>query len=132
MDLYQGSLGSHAQTEEDEGPMVLDLEQYEELKKAYQVVIERAECARRLAENPDFQKLVMEGYLQDEPKRLAELMASGRLHQTNLENCTRELDAIGKFRTYLSNIIQQGNISEDDLKALEEERERALQEDAGE
>jgi hypothetical protein len=125
MDLYNASNA----VEEDE-PMVLSLEDYEDAKKSLQTIIDRADAARRLSENKDFDSLVMQGYLTDEPKRLAELMASGRLHKSTMEDCTANLDAIGKFRSYMKDMLEQGNIARDDLVSLEEARDEAIRQEA--
>lgn len=121
MDLYNAS---NAQESEEEIP--LTLEEYEDAKKSLNKIIERAGAARRLAENEDFKALVMEGYLTDEPVRLAELMASGRLHKSSMENCMAEMDAIGKFRTFFRNMLEQGNLAADELVSLEEARDEAI------
>ena len=121
MDLYNASMGEEMPEE-----IELTLEQYEEAKQHYQGIIDRADAARRLADNPDFQMLVLDGYLTNEPKRIAELMASGRLNQMNLDNCSREMAAIGAFRNYMKMHIEQGNLAKDELVGLEEARDEAI------
>lgn len=121
MDLYNAST-----VVEDEEPMVLSLEEYEDAKKSLETIIVRADAALRLAKNEDFKQLVMQGYLSDEPKRLADLMASGRLVQQSMENCTRELDAIGKFRNFMREMTSQGEMARTELASLEEAREEAI------
>lgn len=121
MDIYNASLGEN-QPEEIE----LSLEQYEEAKKHYTSIIERGEAARRLTENPDFKMLIMEGYLTSEPMRLAELMASGRLNSTTMENCKNEISAIGSFRNFMKLHIEQGNLAKESLVDLEEARDEAI------
>jgi len=120
-DLYNASLG-----DEEESPIELTLEQYEEAKEHYGTITERADAARRLADNDDFKALVMTGYLTDEPMRLAELIASGRLNEKVREDCSRQLVSIGDFRTYMKNIIEQGNMARDEMTALEEARDEAI------
>jgi hypothetical protein len=121
MDLYNASLGG-------EEPETIELthEQYEEAKDHFSTVIQRADAARRLAENDDFVALVMEGYLTDEPKRLAELIASGRLNDKVRDDCSRQLVSIGDFRGYMKNIIEQGNFARDEMISLEEARDEAI------
>jgi len=121
MDLYNAST-----VVEDEEPMVLSLEEYEDAKKSLETIIVRADAALRLSKNEDFKQLVMQGYLSDEPKRLADLMASGRLVQQSMENCTRELDAIGKFRNFMREMTSQGEMARTELASLEEAREEAI------
>ena len=121
MDLYNASMGT-----EEEAPIELTLEQYEEAKTHYSTITDRAEAARRLADNPDFQNLVMQGYLTDEPSRLAELMASGRLNDKVFDDCSRQIRSIADFRDYMKNIIEQGNMAADELKDLEMARDEAI------
>lgn len=121
MDLYNASLGEEAPDE-----IELTLEQYEEAKTHYQTIIDRADSARRLADNPDFKSLVMEGYFENEPKRLAELMASGRLPQSGFDGCVEEMKSIGRFRNFLKLHIEQGNAARDEMESLEEARDEAI------
>lgn len=121
MDLYNASLG-----DEDESPIELTLEQYEEAKAHYGTITSRADSARRLADNDDFKNLIMTGYLTEEPMRLAELVASGRLNEKVRDDCFRQLVSIGDFRNYMKNIIEQGNMASDELEALEEARDEAI------
>ena len=129
MDLYNAALGQEAEDE----PMELTLEQYEEAKAHYNGIIARGEAAKRLAENPDFKLLVMEGYLTNEPRRLADLMSSGRLNnQLSIDGVQRDLLAVGSFRTYMKSHTDEAHIAVMELASLEEAREIALAEEAGE
>lgn len=121
MDLYNASLG-----EETESEIELTLEQYEEAKEHYSTITDRADAARRLADNEDFKNLIMTGYLTDEPQRLAELIASGRLNEKTVSDCSRQLVSIGDFRGYMKNIIEQGGMAADELKDLEMARDEAI------
>lgn len=124
MDLYNASLG-----EQEESPIDLSLEQYQEAKEYLGIIVQCSEAARRLADNPDFKLLVIEGYLSNEPKRLAELMSSGRLNEKTSSDCSRQIISTADFRNYMKNIIDQGNMAEDELKSLEEARDAAIQEE---
>ena len=121
MDLYNASNGF-----EHEEEIPLTLEEYEDAKTHLQKIRDRAECAKRLAKNDDFKALFIEGYLTDKPKQLAELMASGRLHEKNMEGCMRELDSIGRARNYFKEHLEQGQLAIEELQALEEAREAAI------
>ncbi len=121
MDLYNASLGT-----EEPDEIELTLEQYEEAKAHYKTIIDRADAARRLAMNDDFKSLVMVGYFENEPARLAELMASGRLPNSSFDGCVEEMKSIGRFRNYLKLHIEQGNMAQDELKSLEEARDEAI------
>lgn len=123
MDLYNASMGT-----EEEDQIELTLEQYEEAKAHYQTIIERGNAARRLADNPDFKSLVLEGYLDNEPNRLANLMASGRLNDKVFADCTRQIRSVADFREFMKDIINQSSMAEDELKGLEEARDLAIKE----
>ena len=127
MDLYNASMG-----EEIADEIELTVEQYQEAQEHYQGIIDRANSARRLASNEDFKSLVMEGYFQNEPNRLADLMASGRLAGSAFEGCVQELKSIGNFRNYLKMHIEQGHFAEIEMAALEEARDEAIKNEAGE
>ncbi|AGH07383.1 hypothetical protein SUFG_00010 [Sulfitobacter phage phiCB2047-B] len=122
MDLYNASNNF----EDDEQEQVLTVAEYEEQKESLQLIISRGKLARTLASNPEFKQLISEGYLTQEPQRIAELMASGRLHKNNMENCMAELDAIGKFRSFLRLNLEQASAAESELASLEEARDESI------
>ena len=127
MDLYNASQGN----EEDEELIELTLEQYEEAKSHYGSIIERADAARRLAKDDDFKNLILVGYLENEPQRLAELMASGRLPEQSMKNCVKDIESVARFRNYMKMHMEQGQMAADELASLEEARnEVILQEEA--
>jgi hypothetical protein len=127
MDLYNASLGH-------EEPETIELthEQYEEAKSHFADIIAKGDAARRLAENEDFKLLIMQGYFVDEPNRMAELMASGRLNEKVFDNCTSSIKSVADFRTYMKNIMEQARMAHDELKGLEEARDEAIKAEAGE
>lgn len=128
MDLYNASNGVDLdQTAADE-QVAITLDEYEDMKKALETDIARGDIARRLASNEDFKELVMVGYLEDEPKRLAELMASGRLHETTMNNCAKSLAAVGDFRNFMKQALTQGEQAREELEGLEEARNEAIAE----
>lgn len=121
MDLYNASMGEEVPDE-----IELTLEQYEEAKTHYEGIIKRADAARRLSENDDFKDLVMTGYFENEPQRLAELMASGRLPNSGFDGCVEDMKSIGRFRNYMKMHIEQGQLARDELESLEEARDEAI------
>lgn len=125
MDLYNASMGEDFSDE----PMELTHEQYEEAKAHYQGIIARGEAAKRLAENEDFKLLVMEGYLVNEPRRLAELAASGRINNDiTRQGVMRDLEGVGSFRTYMKMHTDEAAVAVAELESLEEAWELALTE----
>lgn len=132
MDLYNASSSGFIDAGDNEEPKELTLEELDQARKENEAIIEVAEAARRLAENPDFKLVVMDRYFESEPRRLTGMMASGKIHETTFNNCAKELEAIGKFRAFLSFTLEQGNIAEADLAALEEARDDFLENQAQE
>ena len=127
MDLYNTSMG-----EEEPDTIELTHEQYEEAKAHFDDIITKGDAARRLAKDEGFELLILQGYLFDEPARLAELLSSGRLNNKVAEDTAEAIKAVGIFRNYMKNIIEQSNIAKDELAGLEEARDIAIKEAAGE
>lgn len=97
----------------------LTMEQYQEYKASCEELLRQAKSAAKLAEQPEFKEIVMDAYFDQEPKRLAGLMATGRLSDKQFDECISELRAIGSLRTFLQDFIQKGNIAQDELNNLE-------------
>lgn len=125
MNLYEQS-----QSDDSEQVARMTFEEYEEYKKVCEALLEKAEAAARLAQNKDFKEIVMDAYFDQEPKRLAGLMATGRLNDKQFDECVSELRAIGSLRVFLQDFIQKGNIAMDELKNLEEAYNEAVEADA--
>lgn len=126
MNIYE------ANEENEEGVAHLTHDQYQEYKKSCEQLLAQAKSASKLAENPDFKNIVMGAYFEQEPMRLAGLMASGRLSEKQFDECTQELKAIGSLRTFLQDFIQKGNIAADELANLEVAWNEAVMENATE
>lgn len=114
MNLYE----SDAPEEQEQAHLTVD--QYQEYKKSCIDLLDMAKAAERLSENADFKLIVMDAYFDQEPKRLAGLMATGRLNERQFDECVADLKSIGSMRTFLQDFIQKGNIAADELKNLEE------------
>lgn len=131
MDLYNAS-NVIQETHEDDEPVAMTLEEYEENKAAMERAIEGHSAALRLAENEDFKALVMEGYFSEHPKRLGAMIASGRMNSKNIEGAVKDLEGVASFRTYLQQHLEQGQIARDELAALEEAFQEAMENEAAE
>ena len=97
----------------------LTMEQYQEYKASCEDLLRKAKAAEKLAGLPEFKEIVIDAYFDQEPKRLAGLMASGRLSDKQFDECVSELKAIGSLRTFLQDFIQKGNIAQSELANLE-------------
>lgn len=107
-----------------------NFEEFEAYKATVVGVIEQAKAAMRLAENPDFQKIIMTAYLEQEPARLASLMASGKLNAKSFDECAEDLRGIGNLAAFLSQYAQKGVIANQELEDLEEARRAAIEDGA--
>lgn len=97
----------------------LTMEQYQEYKASCEMLLNQAKSAEKLAGLPEFKEIVMDAYFDQEPRRLAGLMASGRLNDKQFDDCVSDLRAIGSLRTFLQDFIQKGNIAQSELENLE-------------
>lgn len=122
MDLYNAALG-----EEEMPEMAMTMEEFEQAKSELEDTINRGEAAVRLASNPDFKLLMMDGYFKAETNRLVELLTSGKISKSVREGCAEELDAIGKAKSYFSTAVTTANAAREELKELEEARDEALE-----
>ena len=106
-------------TDEDE-TVEITVEQYQAHKDMCKTVIAQRVAAQRLFTNEDFQTLVMRGFVEGEAERLTGMIISGTLPEEEMENCAKDLRAIGVFNSYMSSCVQKGNYAEDQLAKLEE------------
>ena len=113
MNLYEDDVQDTEETAH------LTVEQYQEYKASCKELLRQAKAAAKLSENPEFKEIVMDAYFDQEPKRLAGLMATGRLSDKQFDECISELRAIGSLRTFLQDYIQKGNIAQSELENLE-------------
>lgn len=102
-----------------EEPTGMTFEEAQEYKASCEHVIRQSDAALRLAKNPDFVTLIMEGYFTEEPKRLGMMMASGRINEKQIQGCMEDLRGIGNLRAFLASFIQKGEIAKGELANLE-------------
>ena len=75
------------------------------------------EAAMRLSENADFKKVVIELYLEKEPARLVGMLAAS-LPEGQHKAVQDDLMGIGKFKLFMSHLVQAGNTARQDLEDL--------------
>lgn len=84
----------------------------EELKES----IELAEALKRLQSNPDFNKVINKGYLEDNAIRLVALRSSPSLQEKEQqESVLKEIDGIGALLNYFRRIMYMGEEAKADL-----------------
>lgn len=112
---------------EDEGVAALTHEEYTAHKAACEAIVDKSDAAIKLSNNPEFIEIVMMAYLEDEPKRLGSIMASGKLTPKSFEDCVADLRSIGSMRGFLQDFVTKGDIARDELAGLEEAWNEAVE-----
>ena len=125
MEIYQNGQAVHA---DEEPPVhVFESEQeFNEYKASCEFVLKQAKAAQKLSESPAFQEIIMKDYFENEPKRLGQLMASGKMTPKGFDDASYDLRSIGHLRSYLSNFIMKGNIAAAQLEEMEVARAAAM------
>lgn len=91
--------------------------------------IEKRDALLRLLKNRDFKKLVLTEYFENEPKRLATLVAHPNFQSDEQQKSVMEdLRSIGTLQQFFNMLRVQGDMNERAIKDHEEEREALLQE----
>lgn len=78
-------------------------------------MVERREKLNKLFSNREFRSLILEGYMKDEPARLAKLMGDSTNARLR-DEIVLELTAIGKFDEFMRTIVALGNQAEETLQ----------------
>ena len=86
---------------------------------------------QRLNTNPDFKKVMLDGYFSEECVRLVLLKADHEMRDEDRQNqIIKSIDAIGHTRTYLRTIMQLGQMAARSLEADKGTREDLRNEQA--
>lgn len=84
----------------------------------------------RLTNNPDFKRIILEGYFEKEAQRLVMLRADFNFREPQDQgDLLKAIDAIGQLRMYLGTLKQFGISAEGALASHEEARDELLSED---
>ena len=82
------------------------------------------EALSRLHDNPDFQKIILEGYFKAEPVRITSLLATDYVRREGVRPVLMEkLVAISTLEDYFQTIVQLGHVPDDDEDEGEGEAE---------
>lgn len=107
-----------------------DIEQVELTIAEAKKVVDRGRMAEKLSRNPDFKKLVMDGYFVDEAARLVHLSSDPTLPENIRNVVLRDMNGPGAFKRYLSALVQMGKNAareiEEHQETLDELREEEL------
>ena len=90
-------------------------------------IVEKGRLAQKLAANPTFKKIVMDGYFVEEASRLTMLYSEPTLPDNIRAAVERDLNGPGAFKRYLSTLVRMGEQAEQEIRdgeqTLEEIRE---------
>lgn len=76
------------------------------------------EALSRLHDNPDFQKVILEGYFKAEPVRITSLLATDYVRREGVRPVLMEkLVAISTLEDYFQTIVQLGCVPDDEDEA---------------
>ena len=82
--------------------------------------VEMYEALSRLHDNPDFQKVILEGYFKNEPVRITSLLATDYVRREGVRPVLMErLVAISALEEFFQIIIQMGAPLDDEDEDIE-------------
>ncbi len=91
-------------------------------------LINLGKAASKLINNKEFMLVIIDDYFEKEPERLGRLLATGKLNDSNFDGAINDLKSIGNLKTYLSELIQKGEIAQDELKAANQALQESIDE----
>lgn len=115
MDLYNASTDF-----EEESDLALSPEEYEERVADLQKVIETAEMAKELQNDPKYVAIVTQGFFEDSKARLVGLLTTGGIPKQVCDGAADDLRGMGVFNSYMRDILQMGDNAKVELASLEE------------
>jgi hypothetical protein len=95
--------------EQDIGETINKLEQVVTNNKEH---MELADCLARLEKNPDFIKVIANGYFVDAAVRLVAFKGSQACIGQSEIDADKDITAIGKFRNYLNTIRRNADMAQ--------------------
>lgn len=97
-----------------------DLEALQKQRADAEVFIARRDAAYRLANNPDFKKLVLQEFCTDECARHAQLSADPGLNAVQRADSLAIAQSAGHFRRWMQVVGQMGNQAQDQLENIDQ------------
>lgn len=95
-------------------------------------VVERRDLALKLEKNPDFVKLILDGFCEKECARFARNSGDPAIPKDQREDSLAMAQAAGHLRRYLSFCVRIGNQAENEIKQAEETLDELRSEGKGE
>lgn len=92
--------------------------------------VERGVALERLRNNPDFQKIVMEGYLKDEAIRLVHALKEPSMKDEASQILLhKEMEAVASLGAHFNYVLQHARHSQEALDDAAKEEEESYRED---
>lgn len=96
-------------------------------------IMAKGASLERLKANPDFKKVVSEGFLKENAVRLVHLKGDKNMAEPHKQAAIQaEIDAIGHFASYLNDVSRFAALAADSLAADEQTREEIAAEELAE
>ena len=97
-----------------------DIKQVEMTIEHAQELVRKGKLAEKLADNPDFKEIIIEGFIFNEAVRLAHLIGDPTVIDPNIVAvCKRDIHAPGALKRYLSAMVTIGHNAANELLACE-------------
>lgn len=107
------------------------LEQLDQDIRTSRETVELGNALDRLVHNPDFKRVVAQGYLNQEAIRLVHLKADPAMQRPDTQAAiVRDIDAIGALASYFNVIRRHAAMAADQMNDAEEMRSQILDEGA--
>lgn len=107
-----------------------ELMQLEEQLRQTKEVAEFGELARKLYENHEFRKVIIDGFMLRECARYVQISCDPNLKSNEREDALAIAQAAGHLKRFLSVTVQMGDVAKDTIRDIEAGIERARQEEA--
>lgn len=100
--------------------MSTELQEIERNISRNKEIVAKGAALERLKGNPDFRKVVMDGYLKDEAVRLVLLKGDQHMQRPEKQLAIQaDIDGIGRFAQYLHSVSQFAALAGDSLASDE-------------
>lgn len=83
-------------------------------------IVTKGEMAEKLYTNPEFEALILEGFMKEEVLRMTSLMSDPNIPETFRECVKRDLHGPATLRRYLQTLVQMGRAAQNEIEGHEE------------